>query len=62
MMRKPNAKPAMVRVICNSADASRDYSLLASRARQLYNEGKLVQIIADTSGWTYATRDGHRVH
>lgn len=61
-MKRQAAKPAMVRVICFSADASRDYSILASRARELYNAGKLIMIIADASGWTYATRDGHRVH
>jgi hypothetical protein len=57
--KKP--KEPMVYVIRDTRDASRDYELPAKRARQLFEEGVLIQIHVYGGTWSYATRDLNKV-
>jgi hypothetical protein len=45
-----------VRVIRDIRNSNRDYWISKKRAKELFDEGKLVQIEAYKDKWTYATK------
>jgi hypothetical protein len=47
----------MVRVVRDSRNAKLDYYLTSDRARQLYEERKLIQMQIYGGSWDYATRN-----
>jgi hypothetical protein len=51
-----------VRVIRDIRNSNKDYWIPKDRAKQLYDEGKLIQVQAYANKWCYATRETHEYY
>jgi hypothetical protein len=51
----------MVRVVRDSRDSGMDYYLTYDRARQLFEERKLIQMQIYGGTWDFATRDKTKI-
>ena len=58
MVKLPK-KLSKVRVIRDIRYSHRDYWIPEERAKQLFDEGKLVQVQAYVNKWCYATKSPH---
>jgi hypothetical protein len=57
-MRRSKTRAAdNVRVIRDIRNSNRDYWISKERAKELFDEGKLVQVQAYANKWCYATKN-----
>jgi hypothetical protein len=63
MARQPwTRKVNNVRVIRDIRNSGMDYYIPEVRAKQLFDEGKLIQVQAYNNRWCYATRESHEYY
>jgi hypothetical protein len=61
-MRKRPKQLDNARVIRDIRNSNKDYWIPKDRAKQLFDEGKLIQIEAYKDKWVYATREPHEYY